>query len=88
MDTNNNNSFVRSVFFFDEMLMPKLITFIYWLFLIGVALSSLAMMVSESVIGGLLTFLFGTIGARLSCELMIVLFKINENIQKIADKSQ
>ena len=87
METQNNNSFVRSVFFFDEMLMPKLITFIYWLILIGVVLSSLSMMVSDSVIGGLLGFLFGTIGARLSCELMIVLFKINENIQKMADKN-
>lgn len=87
METNeNNNGFVRSVFFFDEMLMPKLITFVYWLLLVGVVLSSLSMMVSDSIIGGLLAFLFGTIGARLWCELMIVLFKINENMQKLADK--
>lgn len=28
----------------------------------------------------------GAIGARIWCELLIVLFKINENIKKVADK--
>ncbi|MFQ2480366.1 DUF4282 domain-containing protein [Aeromonas caviae] len=37
---------------------------------------------------GLLTILGGSIAARIWCELMIVIFKINENLQVLKDSSQ
>lgn len=83
----------RNFFFFDSMLTPKFITIIYWLGLIAVVftgLGSLFMMGFQYVtFGGFVRALFITIGGavvvRVYCELMIVLFKINENVQKIAD---
>ncbi|HDN9007709.1 DUF4282 domain-containing protein [Aeromonas veronii] len=37
---------------------------------------------------GLLTILGGAIAARIWCELMIVIFKINENLQVLKDSSK
>lgn len=85
---SEQKSTMRSIFYFDSMLMPKIITFVYWILLAGVVASGLAFMNSESAFGGALIILIGTVCARLWCEFMIVLFKINENIQKIADRAQ
>jgi hypothetical protein len=84
---------MRNVFYFDAMLTPKIITFVYWLLLLFVAVSGLA-----TIFGGFggVTFgkflmgigmiVGGALGARIWCELMIILFKIHENIKKMADK--
>ncbi|WP_070885945.1 DUF4282 domain-containing protein [Pseudomonas sp. D1-3] len=79
---------MKNLFFFDAMLTPKIITFVYWLMLLSVAVSSLTMMFGAygSFLGGLGTLVGGVIGARIGCELMIVLFKIHENLQKIANR--
>ena len=83
----------RNLLFFDAMLTPKFITVIYWIGLIGVVvagLGSIFMMGFRYVtfgglIRGLLITVLGAIAVRIYCELMIVLFKINENVQKIAN---
>lgn len=81
---------MRSVFFFDSMLTPKIITFVYWLLLLIAIVSGVAAMMNQydGFLMGLAIIVFGAIGARLWCELMIVLFKINENVQKMANKSE
>lgn len=81
---------VRDIFFFDEMLTPKLITLIYWLLLLASAVSGLGIMFSgmgfSGFIGGLLTIILGAVLARIWCELLIVIFKIHENLRRLADK--
>lgn len=80
---------MRDVLFFDSMLTPKIITLVYWLLLIVVLFSGIGMMIAGgfgSFIMGLFTLLAGAVGARIWCELLIVLFKINENMKKVADK--
>ena len=84
---------MRDVFFFDAMLTPKIITFVYWLLLLFAVISGLG-----SIFGGYggVTFVKfltgigiivgGAVCARIWCELLIVLFKIHENIKKVADK--
>ena len=82
---------MKNVFFFDAMLTPKIITVVYWLMLVGVLVSGLGTMFGEyggSFFGGLGIIVGGAIGTRIWCELLIVLFKIHENLQKIADKSE
>ncbi|MCL1078263.1 DUF4282 domain-containing protein [Parashewanella spongiae] len=82
---------MRDILFFDSMLTPKIITFVYWIMLIGSVISGLTTMFSSfggGFISGLGIIIFGVIGARIWCELLIVLFKIHENLQKIADKSE
>lgn len=79
---------MKDIFFFDSMLTPKIIIFIYWLGLISVIIGALGSMFSGygGFWSGLGILLFGLIGTRIWCELLIVLFKINENLQKIANR--
>lgn len=82
---------MKSVFFFDSMLTPKIITFVYWLMLLGTLFSGLGSMFAGyggGILAGLGIIIGGAIASRIWCELMIVLFKIHENLQKITDKSE
>ena len=76
---------MKDMFVFDAMLTPKIITFVYWLFLALSVISGLTTMFSGSVLMGLGIIVGGSILSRIYCELMIVLFKIHENIKKLAD---
>lgn len=81
---------MKEIFYFDSMLTPKIITVVYWFMLLTVLLSgSMAMFGSEagSFLGGLGIIIGGAIFSRIWCELLIVLFKINENLQNIANRS-
>jgi len=80
---------VRDVLFFDSMLTPKIITLVYWLLLGAALVSGLGMMFTGgfgSFLMGIFLMVAGAVGARIWCELLIVLFKINENMKKVADK--
>ncbi len=84
------NLSIKDLFFFDEMLTPKIITLIYWLLILLVVISGLGIFISDlsfvSFIGGLFTIILGAAFARIWCEILIVIFKIHENIRKVADK--
>jgi hypothetical protein len=77
---------IRDVFFFDKMLTPTVIAVVYWLALIGVVVGGIVVMISQSFFGGLLTIVFGALFARIWCELIIVLFKVNDALQEIRRK--
>ena len=84
---------MRDVFFFNAMLTPKIITFVYWLLLLLTVVSGLGSMFGgyggvtvTKFLMGLGIMVGGAVGARIWCELLIVLFKIHENIKKVADK--
>lgn len=79
---------MKDLLFFDSMVTPKIITVIYWLLLVSILLSGLgAMFMNQGgLFAGLGILIGGAIGVRIWCEMLIVLFKINANLQKIADK--
>ena len=77
---------IRDIFFFDTMVTPKFITFLYWFLLLSAVLGGLGVMFAGSFISGLIAMIGGVVFARIWCELMVVLFKINANLQKIADQ--
>ncbi len=85
---------VRDIFFFDEMLIPKVITILYWLALLYVAVTGLSVMFAGDKMtfakftGGLGVMVGGLIAARITSELLIVAFKINDNIQALADRKE
>lgn len=74
----------KDLFYFDKMLTPLVLTFIYWLILAAVVIAGVIAMFN-SVIGGLMLIVGGLFAARLYCELMMIIFKIYENLKKIAD---
>jgi len=86
-----NNKFL----FFDSMLTPKLITFIYWLLLLGVLGYGLSSMFGgyggftfTKFLLGLVYIVGGAVAVRVWCELLIVVFKINENLQNLKDNEK
>ena len=74
---------MKDIFFFDSMLTPKIITFVYWLMLLGSLVLGLGLMYEAGNLGGLVIIIGGAIASRIWCELLIVLFKIHENSQKM-----
>lgn len=85
-----NDSFVKNIFFFDSMLTPKIITFVYWLMLLGAVVGGIYLMFLPFFGGffkGLGVLVGGVIVARIWCELLIVVFKINENAHRIAQNT-
>lgn len=89
----------RSFLFFDTMVTPKIITFIYWLLLAAAVLGGLSAMISAfgmfryngwagfgMLVVSPFVAIFGALVARIYCEMMIVLFKINEALQDIRKK--
>lgn len=78
----------RSIFFFDTMLTPKIITLVYWLLLAASVIGGITFMFGPfgGFFKGLGIIILGVLGSRIYCELLIVLFKINENIQALVKK--
>ena len=84
---------MKDVLFFDNMITPKIITIVYWLMLVGVVIAGLGSMFAGfggfgfgKFLMGLVYIVFGAIGARIWCELLIVLFKMNEALQELRQK--
>lgn len=79
---------MKDILFFDSMLTPKIITVVYWLMLIGVVLAGFgAWMGQQGFVVSVGIWVGGAIGVRIWCEMLIVLFKINDNLKKLADKA-
>lgn len=90
---------MRSWLYFDTMVTPKIITFIYWLLLACSAIGGLVL-ISKGfgvmkysgfagfgmVIAAPILAVLMALVARIYCEIMIVLFKINEALQDIREK--
>ncbi len=76
---------MKDVLFLNNMVTPKIITFVYWLMLAGVLISGLAAIFSGEFMG-IFVIIFGAVGARIWCELLIVLFKMNEALQEMRSK--
>jgi hypothetical protein len=90
---------MRDLLHFDSMITPKIITFIYWLLLAAAAIAGLVLiskgfgMMKYSgfagfgmVVAAPVLVLFSALLARIYCEIMIVLFKMNEALQDIRRK--
>lgn len=90
---------MRELLHFDSMITPKVITFIYWLLLIGCTIICLTMIVTAfgtmrysapAGIGQLvlapIAAIFGAVVSRIYCEILIVIFKMNEALQDIRQK--
>lgn len=81
---------------FDKMITPTIIKILFW---VGVALSVLSglFFIVSGVISpfrgggmvlmGLLTIVVGPIIVRVNCELLIVIFKMHEALDKIANRN-
>lgn len=90
---------MRQWLYFDAMVTPRIITFLYWVMLAGAAIGGLVL-VSKGlgvmkysgfagfgmIVAAPILALVSALLARIYCEIMIVLFKINESLQVIRAK--
>ncbi len=84
---------MKDVLFFDKMLTPKIITFVYWLLLAAAVFGGIGSMFAGyggfgfgKFIMGIVYAAAGAVFARIWCELLIVLFKMNEALQDLRHK--
>ncbi len=76
---------------FDTMIVPQLIKFIYWFMLVMAVLNGLRIMAGGGFggfISGLIMIVAGALVARIACEILIVLFKMNEALQDMRKKPE
>lgn len=84
---------MKDMFFFDRMLTPKIIVIFYWFSLAAVALSGIGSMFEfdqgvtvRGFFGGILIIAISAVLARIWCELLVVLFKMNEALQELRNR--
>ncbi|MCL2162119.1 MAG: DUF4282 domain-containing protein [Betaproteobacteria bacterium] len=84
---------MKDLLSFDTLVTPKILTLIYWLGLVAVVISGVVTFFTslfagslKGMAGGLLWILLGGLIVRLYCELLIVVFKMNEALQEIRKK--
>jgi Na+/H+-translocating membrane pyrophosphatase len=73
----------NELFSLDEMIAPKLITILYWLLLFLAIGSGFGAIFEGDVFYGLFLMASISIGGRIACELMIVIFRINETLHEM-----
>jgi hypothetical protein len=80
---------------FRKMLTPVAIQVIFWIGALVCVVLGLVMVVSgatarfgggEQVLGGILTLLLGPVVVRISCEVLIVVFRILDTLVEIRDR--
>jgi hypothetical protein len=59
------------MFYLDEMVTPKLITLFYWILLFAFITKGLG----------------DSLASRVACEMVVILFRINENLNEINEKT-
>ena len=76
------------MFFLNEMVTPKLITLFYWILLFAFITKGLGDMFLEGDFWrGLVWVVGGSLASRVACELVVILFRINENLNDIYEKT-
>ncbi|KUO58018.1 MAG: hypothetical protein APF84_18505 [Gracilibacter sp. BRH_c7a] len=73
---------------FDKMITPPFIKIIFWIGTVISVLIGIAILTEGgiAVLMGLATMILGPIGTRIYCELLMVIFKIYENLVEINNK--
>lgn len=87
---------IKDIFCFDKFITPAFISIIYWISIVVSVLSGLGAIISSFrpyggvglFITGLIIIVGGIILSRVMCELTLVVFKIHENLKKIADAKE
>ena len=76
---------IKDLLFFDKMIMPKVITLLYWIGLVVCVIAGIVTMFSQ-FLTGLGILVGGVIVVRLYGEMIMLFFKMNEALQEIRQK--
>jgi hypothetical protein len=88
--TRKGTKEMRELLFFDNMITPKLITIVYWILMVLVVIGAIISLSGGFTfmhfLGTLVALPLGLLAVRMYCELLIVMFKMNEALQEIRKK--
>lgn len=71
---------------FKTMIAPTIIQVLFWICVIVCVISGLGAIMGGEVFPGLAFLFIGPLVVRLYAEIFLVMFKINEGVQKLVDK--
>lgn len=83
---------IKQYLHFDHMITPTIIQILFWIGIVASIIAGLSSIISglsasygggAMVLTGLLTLIIGPIATRVYCELIIILFSINDNLKDI-----
>jgi hypothetical protein len=77
---------MKSILFFDTMLTPRILTLLYWFSLVCAIISGVVAIATGHIWEGLLSLIVGTIITRIGFEIIMIAFKNNEYLSKLANK--
>ncbi|WP_054177530.1 DUF4282 domain-containing protein [Trabulsiella odontotermitis] len=78
---------MKQILGFDYLLTPKLMVFLYWLFMVLIVVGGVFAMINGELLRGIGSIIFGLIGCRVMFELIMIAFKNNEYLRRIAENS-
>ena len=74
----------KDLLFFNKMITPTIMTIAYWVLCAGVLIQGIRFM-RYNVGYGIFMIVVGIVAIRVTCEALLIFFKIGENTKKIAD---
>jgi hypothetical protein len=79
---------MKSIFGFDRLLTPSVLVFFYWVSMLVTLAGGIFFMFNGNLISGFFGTIFGLIGCRVMFELIMIAFKNNEYLRRIAENSE
>ena len=76
------------IFYLEEMVSPKLLTIFYWILLFAFITKGIGDIFEGDFFRGLVWIVGGSLASRVACELIVVLFRINEILHEINDNTK
>ena len=78
---------MKSLFGFEVLFTPKMLIVFYWLSMIAIIISGLIAMKMTGVITGIVGIIVSLVFCRVMYELIMIAFKNNEYLRKIAENT-
>jgi len=80
---------MKAIFGFDAMLSPKILVVLYWLSMLSILVGGISVLLitNEGSVYTILGIIGGLIGCRVFFELIMIAFKNNEYLRRIAEKN-
>ena len=76
------------IFYLEEMVTPKLLTIFYWILLFAFITKGIGDIFEGDFFRGLVWVVGGSLASRVACELVVIVFQINENLHKINESTK
>ena len=74
------------IFYLEEMVTPKLLTIFYWILLFAFITKGIGDVFEGDFFRGLVWIVGGSLASRVACELVVIVFHINENLHSLNAK--